>query len=130
MSLHDRPTPAEILEAVREYLLEEVAPTADRRARFRALIAANVLAIAERELATAEEDGAAQESGLRALGYAGGGEDSRRRLCAEIRAGRYDEPEDFAAALEFACAMTARKLAVSNPRFDLGEPSVAEVEQR
>lgn len=59
MSLHDRPTVAEILEAVRAYLSDEVAKTKDRRARFRALIAANVLGVAERELAAALDYAAA-----------------------------------------------------------------------
>jgi hypothetical protein len=39
--MNDRPTVDELLEAVSEYLLEEVAPAAkSHRARFRALVAA------------------------------------------------------------------------------------------
>jgi hypothetical protein len=118
MSLHDRPTIAEILAAVREYLSGEVAASSDRRSRFRALIAANVLGIAERELASSAEDAAFEERHLRALGYADGPADERRRrLCVEIRSGAYDEPERFAAALASARETVARKLAVSNPRY-------------
>jgi hypothetical protein len=118
MSLHDRPTIAEILQAVRSYLTDEVAKTDDRRARFRALIAANVLAIAERELTTGADDARFDDEGLRDLGYIDGSADYRRgRLCADIRAGTYDAPDRFAAALEYARSIVERKLAVSNPRY-------------
>jgi hypothetical protein len=118
MSLHDRPTVGEILQAVRAYLTDEVAKTEDRRARFRALIAANVLGVAERELAAAERDAEAEEKALGALGLTAGSADERRRaLCADIRAGKYDEPRRFAPALDYAAAMVERKLAVSNPRY-------------
>jgi len=119
LSLHDRPTVAELLAAVRAYLLEEVAAQAgDRRARFRALIAANVLAISERELATSADDERAENEALRSLGCAGGTVDERRqRVCEEIRSGRYDDPARFGAALEYARRMVERKLAIANPRF-------------
>ena len=54
--MNDRPTADELLEAVREYLHDEVAPEAPtHRARFRALIAANVVAIVRRELARRDD---------------------------------------------------------------------------
>lgn len=119
MSLHDRPTLGELLAAVRAYLVDEIAATTkDRRARFRALIAANVLEIAERELASAPADEAAEDFALRQLGYEHGSTAERRHLlCSQIRAGRYDEAARFKSASEYARAMTLRKLAVSNPRF-------------
>ena len=118
MSLHDRPTPAEILEAVREYLLEEVAPTADRRARFRALIAANVLTIAERELAAAGADEVAEEDLLAALDLRTGTLDERRTTLARlIRNGEYDAPQAWLLAVAYARETVRRKLAVANPKF-------------
>ena len=118
MSLHDRPTIAEILAAVRGYLNDEVAKTSDRRARFRALIAANVLGIAERELLTADEDARFEDERLCALGYVeGAAAERRRRLCADIRTGKFDSPERFVAGLAYASELVARKLAVSNPRY-------------
>jgi hypothetical protein len=121
MSLHDRPTVSELLAAVREYLTREVAATDDRRARFRALIAANVLAVAERELQRGEADAVAEDDALARLGYAGGDADARRRaLCADIRAGGYDADARFDGAFAYARAMVLRKLAVANPRYDVG----------
>jgi hypothetical protein len=97
MSLHDRPSLAELLAAVRSYIADEVAPAAgDRRARFRALIAANVLAIAERELAASAEDALAEGRAL-------------------------ERPERSAAATAYAREMVVRKLAVANPRFRTDE---------
>jgi len=119
MSLHDRPTLAELLAAVRSYISDEIAAKSDdRRARFRALIAANVLAIAERELANAPEDARIEDQRLRALGYGDGDADTRRRqISLEIRAGGFDAPDRFGLALEYAREMVVRKLAVANPRY-------------
>ena len=54
--MQNRPTAAELLEAVRELLTAEIMPTIhDDGLRFKTLIAANVLAIVGREL-TAEDE--------------------------------------------------------------------------
>ncbi len=51
MSVHDRPDPHELAEAVREFLEREILPVLeDPRLRFRALVAANALGILERQL--------------------------------------------------------------------------------
>ena len=48
---HDRPTPQELVEAVREFLQDEILPILDdHRLKFRTLVAINGLGIAEREL--------------------------------------------------------------------------------
>jgi len=48
---HDRPTPQELAEAVREFLQAEILPILDdHRLKFRTLVAINGLGIAEREL--------------------------------------------------------------------------------
>jgi len=52
---HDRPTPAELAEAAREFLEREVLPTLDdRRLRFRMLVAINGLGILQRQLESGE----------------------------------------------------------------------------
>ena len=51
MTAHDRPTPQELAEAVREFLQSEILPILDdHRLKFRTLVAINGLGIAEREL--------------------------------------------------------------------------------
>ncbi len=93
--LHDRPTPQELAEAVREFLQEEILPTLDdHRLKFRTLVAINGLGIVERELrSTAPPREADWE------------------LARRIRAG--DIPEDAVAILK---ELVAAKLRVSNPR--------------
>jgi hypothetical protein len=46
----DRPSAAELLEAVAEYLFTELRPEVPREQRFRVLVAANVCAVVAREL--------------------------------------------------------------------------------
>jgi hypothetical protein len=93
--LHDRPTPQELAEAVREFLEREILPTiSDHRLKFRTLVAINGLGIAEREL-WATTPARAEDWDL-----------ARR-----IRAG--DVPDDAVAILK---EQVAQKLRVSNPR--------------
>ena len=93
---HDRPTPEELAEAVREFLQEEILPQLDdHRLKFRTLVAINGLGIAERELrATSPPREADWE------------------LARRIRAG--DIPENVVAILK---EQVAEKLRVSNPRY-------------
>jgi hypothetical protein len=96
---HDRPTPAELLEAVSEFLASEVLPTLDdHRLRFRMLVAINGLAITQRQL----------EAG----GGTGLDADELAELAKRIRAG--DVPDD---ALPRLRAHVEAKLHVSNPAF-------------
>ena len=66
--MQDRPSAPELLDAVREFLEDEIAPAlADQRTRFRALVAVNALKILQRE-AVEETDHVYDEAcGLRAL---------------------------------------------------------------
>jgi len=93
---HDRPTPQELAEAVREFLQNEILPLLDdHRLRFRTLVAINGLGIAERELAATTEPAEADWE-----------------LARRIRAG--DVPEG---TLELLKEQVAAKLRVSNPRY-------------
>jgi len=94
----DRPTAAELVEAVREFLESEILPTLDdHRLRFRALVAMNALAIAGRELASSEPR--LPEAELRELA---------RRI-------RDDDPPDGVLAL--LKEHVASKLRVASPRY-------------
>ena len=92
---HDRPTPRELVEAVREFLEREILPTLDdHRLRFRTLVALNALGIAERELAELPEAEPDWE------------------LARRIRAG--DVPED---AVDRLKTEVEAKLRVANPKY-------------
>jgi len=97
--VRDRPTASELVEATREFLQHEVLPTlADRRLRFRALVAINALGIAQRELDSAESDVLSAEQAT--------------ALARSIRAG--DVPEGARALLE---REVAAKLRIASPRY-------------
>jgi Domain of unknown function (DUF6285) len=96
--MHDRPTPRELAEAVREFLGAEILPLLDdHRTKFRTIVALNALGIAERELAATESPA----------------DDAREReLARAIRAG--EPPDDAVAILK---ELVAAKLAVTNPPY-------------
>jgi hypothetical protein len=94
----DRPTAAELVEAVFEFLASEVLPNAsDHRQKFRTLVAMNALGIARRELESSEELA---------------GEEELCELARRLRASEI--PED---ALPRLKEHVAAKLRVSNPDY-------------
>jgi uncharacterized hydantoinase/oxoprolinase family protein len=94
----DRPDALELIEAVTEFLAEEVLPnTTDHRQKFRTLVALNALGIAYRELAS----DAAQLS-----------EEEVAELARRIRAGDVDN-EMLSRLKEHVAA----KLRISNPGY-------------
>jgi Domain of unknown function (DUF6285) len=95
----DRPTPAELVEAAREFLEREILPTlTDHRLRFRTLVAINALAIAQRALESTEPDVLSPEE--------------TAALARRIRAG--DMPDGTLALLK---RHVAAKLRVASPRY-------------
>jgi hypothetical protein len=95
----DRPSAVELVEATREFLEHEVLPAlADRRLRFRALVAINALGIAQRELDSVEPD-------VLTAGEAA-------ELARRIRAG--EAPEGARALLE---REVEAKLRIASPRY-------------
>lgn len=133
--MNDRPTADELLAAVRDYLLTEVAPAAaDHRSRFRALIAANVVAIVGRELTTYDASGPAdaelaeitQVMGEPSTAHSptstaadprGALVEANRRLADWIRDGGADSGEQARAVRDLVRLQVERKLAVSNPGY-------------
>ena len=91
-----RPTPAELLDIARSTLLAEVLPELAGPARFKALMAANAMAIARRALL---------------LGPVAALDDPA--LCAAIRRGTHDEDAALGARLlaaaEAQCRISAPK---------------------
>jgi hypothetical protein len=92
----DRPTAAELAEAVREFLETEILPLLDdHRLRFRTLVAMNALGMVERETAAPPPD-----------------RDADRELARRIRAG-----EAGVELLPRLKETVAAKLRVSNPGY-------------
>jgi hypothetical protein len=128
--MNDRPTAGELVQAVRLFLETELlGGVSDPRLRYHTLVAANVLAIASREMA-GEEDRLREEWRLLAgvLGEGGAppaeGELLRRgvrglneRLSAAIRAGAFDAAPRQGELAGVLRALVVRKLEVANPRY-------------
>jgi aminoglycoside phosphotransferase (APT) family kinase protein len=108
--LHDAPTAAQLVEAVREFLEGDVMASAEGRVRFHVRVAGRVLSQVERELAAGEGPARAHAARLAALGCA-----SDADLAAGIRSGALDDriPE-VTGVVQTA---VAAKLAVANPTY-------------
>lgn len=110
--LFGRPTLAELLEAVREFVEGDVRAATEGRVRFHAKVAANVLGAVERESALGP---VAREANARRLAELGLADD--RALATAIRAGEVADAEVVTAV----AASVADKLAVSNPSYRSGD---------
>jgi hypothetical protein len=106
---HDLPTAAELVAAVRDWLAVDVAEATTPPNRFHLRVAANMLAIVERELQLADEHAAAHARRLERLGVADDGE-----LAAAIRTGRIDYRDPV--LRELVWSSVRDKLDVANPR--------------
>ena len=110
VSLHDAPTVAQLVEAVREWLERDVMPATEGRLQFHARVAANMLAVVERELELGPRQLERHAERLAALGV---GDDAE--LAAAIRSGSLDDRlADVRAAVR---ASVEDKLRVANPRY-------------
>jgi hypothetical protein len=114
MTLHGRPTAAELAWAVADFLRSEVVPATEGRLSFQALVAANAAAIVARELELGAGHEAAHLARLESLGVA-----DDAALVEAIRRGDLDgrTPELLAVLRESVEA----KLAVANPKY-LNQP--------
>ena len=93
--MHDDPTPAQLVSAVRAFLEKVAGPKLEGHAAFHARVAANALAIVERQLTLGPEQEAAEAERLRegALGL------------------------DTPGLVEHLRATTLAKLSVDQPRY-------------
>jgi uncharacterized protein DUF6285 len=127
--VQDRPTALELLAAVREFLEAAVVPALGGVERFHARVAANVLAIVEREIAVEEQTLLAEWERLaRLLGHAGAAparlEPLRgavrgltETLSARIREGEADRGPFGRAVRDHLRETVREKLRVANPRY-------------
>ena len=124
--MQDRPSAAELLEAVAAFLSEEVADRLDGRERFHALVAANVARIVAREIELAPAQMKDERQRLEELlGETTAPADTdaaavlelNRRLCRRIREGWADEEPVRARVLAHLRHVVGAKLDIDNPRF-------------
>jgi len=118
MTLQDRPTAAELLEAVREFVERDVMGHDEipSRVAFHARVAVNVLGIVERELTLGPELDAAERERLAALlGHDSRLEDLTAELARRIRDGSLDDRR--AAVVAHVRESVRAKLLIANPGY-------------
>jgi hypothetical protein len=109
MNIYGRPTAAELVAAVADFLDNDVRSATEGRVSFHARVAANVLRIVERELT---ENSAADVTGkITELGFA-----DEAQLAAAIRAGALDDRADE--VLPTLRTLVRHRLAVAHPGYD------------
>jgi hypothetical protein len=113
----DRPTAAELVQAVREFLEHDVmANSTDKRVQFHARVAANALGMVERELNNGRELVDAER--VRATALLGHDDEVgllERELASRIRDGSLDDRLD--AVRDHVRATVREKLLVANPGY-------------
>ncbi len=114
--MQDRPTAVELLEAVREFLDQDVMPAVEGRVQFHTRVAVNALGMLERELRLGPELDAAERARLGALlGHDADLDALTAELASRIRDGSLDDRRDDVVT---AVRDSVRaKLLVSNPDY-------------
>ena len=114
----DRPTAEELLAAVRQHLIDNVAPMLEGQPAFHLRVATNALAIIERTMAEGAAMDQAELDRLRELlGEDGDLLELNRRMTAKIEA---DEMGEMREAILVHLRRTALdKLRLANPRYML-----------
>lgn len=116
--MYDKPEAAELVAVVREFIERRAMPALEGHAAFHARVAANALAIVERQLVLGPEHEAAERARLHALL---GEDDERsldalnRELCRRIRSGEIGAHTP--GLLAHLRETTLAKLAVDQPRY-------------
>ena len=108
--IHDVPTAAQLVEAVREFLERDVMGATEGRVQFHTRVAVNALNIVQRELENGAARVAAHRAALDRLGVA-----DEAALAASIRNGDFDDRRDT--VIEVLRATVRAKLEVANPGY-------------
>jgi len=107
---HDRPTAAELVEAVREFLERDVMEATEGRVQFHTRVAINALGMVQRELEVGPAQAAAHRASLERLGV-----HDEAGLAAAIRGGELDDRRSE--VIDVLRETVRAKLDVSNPRY-------------
>lgn len=124
-NMQDQPTDRELITAVAHFLQTEIASNVtDHRLKFRALVAANVLTIVERELEMGETLLRAERARLLKLLDVTASDDvyadvehMTRELARRIRAGQADDGPFHDAVFAHVKQTVIEKLQVANPKY-------------
>jgi len=111
----DRPDARELVDAVAAWLADDLAPDLEAGPRFQAMVAAQGLAIASRELTLADEHAALDAAAFAPLLPCADRDDVRRALAEAIAAGDHDD--DLAAIAAVLREHVRRKLAIARPGY-------------
>ena len=124
-AMHDVPDAAQLLATARETLVHDVLPAVPADRRYTALMIANALAIAAREMRLGPAAIRREIERLRPLAAqqvapsapAADDVDALRRIvAAAIRSGRFDDDVHADALTEALLAIAVDRLAISNPK--------------
>lgn len=107
---HDRPTASELVQAVREWMEQDLIAGVDGRLAFHVRVAMNMLDIVDREIALGAPMEQRHEEALRGLGVT-----SDAELSHKIRTGEFDS--DFSRLLEVLRPVVEDKVRVANPKY-------------
>jgi hypothetical protein len=107
---HDRPSTAELLESVREWMERDLMAQVPPALQFHTRVAMNVLAIVEREISMGQEQEIHHADVMKQLG-----KDSDSELAASIRTGDHDD--HLLELLEKLRPVIEDKVRVANPRY-------------
>lgn len=107
---HDRPTASELVQAVREWMEQDLSKGIEPRLTFHLRVAMNMLDIVDRELQLGAPMEERHAQVLQGLGVANDTE-----LALKIRAGDFDE--DIPSLLEVLRPVVEDKVRVANPKY-------------
>lgn len=112
----DRPTAIELIESVKDFLGDEALPSLSGHMAFQVRVAANLLAIAQRELEEGPRMRRDEHQRLREiLGKEGSLEDLEAELIGLIREGDLDSNRD--AVVQHLRRTSEDRLRIANPKY-------------
>ena len=107
---HDRPTAAELLEALHEWMERDLLPGVDGRLQFHTRVAINMIDIVRRELELGPDQEVQHQEVLASFGM-----NDDAELAAAIREGAFDT--DLVDVLNRLRPVVEDKVRVANPRY-------------
>jgi hypothetical protein len=114
--INDEPDARELVAIALQTFRDSILPVVPAKQRFEALMIANALSIAERELAAKPDEALAAAVG-ELIGRTGELETLAPKLCSAIDGGTFDTPERQTVLRKVLWELTRMRLSISNPRL-------------